>query len=122
MRYLFLFLFTCLLLSFSLKAQNIEDSLVIQRDSANQEMVRDYMQKLKQIEQQRISDSIQRVQLELQINALKTSENLKKEDLQRQLQEITERDGNTTTIPSEYRPSDYQSPTHNINVKKSADD
>ena len=94
MRYLFLFLFTCLLLSFSLKAQNIEDSLVIQRDSANQEMVRDYMQKLKQIEQQRISDSIQRVQLELQINALKTSENLKKEDLQRQLQEITEREVN----------------------------
>lgn len=74
-----------LLIAFSVNGQT--DSLK-QTDSLNTSLLKEYDNKLKLIEQQRLEDSIKKSDLELQLSQLKTTDNLKKEELQKQLQEI----------------------------------
>lgn len=68
------------------------DSLVFKHDSLNHAVMQDYHKKLLEIEHQREMDSMKRVELENKINSLKTTDNLKKEELQKQLQEFTDRE------------------------------
>jgi small-conductance mechanosensitive channel len=63
-----------------------------QSDSLNTTLLKEYDNKLKLIEQQRIRDSIKKSELELQLSQLKTTDNLKKEELQNQLQEISNKE------------------------------
>ncbi|MBL1233518.1 MAG: mechanosensitive ion channel family protein [Vicingaceae bacterium] len=63
-----------------------------QSDSLNTSLLKEYDNKLKLIEQQRIRDSIKKSELELQLSQLKTTDNLKKEELQNQLQEISNKE------------------------------
>lgn len=74
-----------LLIAFSVNGQT--DSLK-QTDSLNTSLLKEYDNKLKLIEQQRLEDSIKKSDLELQLSQLKTTDYLKKEELQKQLQEI----------------------------------
>ncbi|WP_460546130.1 mechanosensitive ion channel family protein [Echinicola sediminis] len=68
-------------------AQN--DSLEIKLDSADGLLLEAYENRLKAIESQRLEDSLKRVILELRLKDLKTTDNLEKEELQRQLDEIS---------------------------------
>ena len=68
------------------------DSLLSRQDSMNIKALEDYQKKIEQLEQQRVDDSIKRVVLEQNLKSLKTTDNLKKEVLQRQLQEIADRE------------------------------
>ncbi len=68
------------------------DSLNNTNDSLNAVILRDYNEKLKAIEQQRVADSIKKADLEAQLNSLKTTDNLKKEELQKQLQDLNEKE------------------------------
>jgi len=61
------------------------DSLLVNNDSIIETRLNDYNQKLSEIEQQRIQDSIKKTALENELNSLKTTDNLRKEEL---LQEI----------------------------------
>jgi len=79
---LFSFLFI-LLFGLGLNAQT--DSLQVNNDSLVEVRLQDYSQKLAEIEQQRIQDSVKKVMLENELNSLKTTDNLRKEEL---LQEI----------------------------------
>ena len=72
-----------------------KDSLVKNNDSINSVILKNYNQKLIQIEQQRIFDSIKRSELETQFLALKMTDRLKKEELQKQLQELKETELNS---------------------------
>jgi small-conductance mechanosensitive channel len=86
-----LFLFVLIgLLSGELPAQN--DTLKKNADSLNAAILSDFNAKVIQLEQQRIADSTKRANLELQINSLKTTDNLNKEDLQKQLQELNDQE------------------------------
>lgn len=67
-------------------AQN--DSIPVGSDSINTVLMQEFNQRLAEIEQQRIADSIRKAELEKQIISLTTTDNLKKEELQRQLEEI----------------------------------
>ena len=83
----FVFLITVLLLcSFAVKSQN--GTTQADSDSVNIVLLQEYSQRLAEIEQQRIADSIRRVELEVQLNSLKTTDNIQKEKLLSQLQEI----------------------------------
>ncbi len=75
-----------LLLSLSGFAQT--DSIAQKNDSINAAVLDAYNQRIAQIEQQRLNDSIKKAELEAQLKSLKTADNLKKEDLQRQLKQI----------------------------------
>jgi small-conductance mechanosensitive channel len=86
-----LFLFVLIgLLSGELPAQN--DTLKKNADSLNAAILSDFNAKVIQLEQQRIADSTKRANLELQINSLKTTDNLNKEDLLKQLQELNDQE------------------------------
>jgi small-conductance mechanosensitive channel len=86
-----LFIFVLIgLLSGELPAQN--DTLKKNADSLNAAILSDFNAKVIQLEQQRIADSTKRANLELQINSLKTTDNLNKEDLQKQLQELNDQE------------------------------
>ncbi len=66
-----------------------QDSIAqAKKDSINIAVLADYNKKLVQIENQRILDSITKVELETEIKALKTTDNLKKDELQAQLLKI----------------------------------
>ncbi|HLV92776.1 MAG TPA: hypothetical protein VKX34_06610 [Aequorivita sp.] len=54
------------------------DSVQTVKDSANIALLDSYNQRLLEIEKQRLEDSIQKLELTQQINALKTTDNLKK--------------------------------------------
>ena len=69
-----------------------KDSAAKTNDSMNAVLLNDYSKKLNEIEQQRVDDSIKRADLESQINALKTTNNLQKETLQKDLQNLAEKD------------------------------
>lgn len=75
-----------LLYSFVLWAQT--DSIHTKNDSFNVAVLIDYNKKLAEGEQQRVSDSIKKVELETQLSSLKTTDNLQKEELLKQLNEI----------------------------------
>jgi small-conductance mechanosensitive channel len=68
------------------------DSAGVNADSLNTSLLVDYKTRLAEIEQQRINDSLRKAELEEQINALKSTENLQKEELLRQLKAIEEED------------------------------
>jgi len=69
-----------------------KDSIVINNDSVNSTILKNYSQKLSQIEQQRIFDSITKADLEAQIVSLKITDRWKKEELQLQLQKLKEKE------------------------------
>ena len=54
------------------------DSLNFNEDSANVVLLMEYNKKLTDIEQQHVADSIKKADLEIQLNALKTTDNLQK--------------------------------------------
>lgn len=78
--------FTALLLSSG--AAFAQDSSQAGNDSLNAVILQGYQQRLADIEQQRIADSISKAELQLQFNSLKTTDNLKKEELQKQLDSL----------------------------------
>lgn len=84
------FVFIALLFSTMLFAQ--KDSLAVHNDSINAATLEAYNTKIALIEQQRVADSVKRATLEKQLLSLKTTDNLKKEELQQKLQELNERD------------------------------
>ncbi|MFY9152873.1 MAG: mechanosensitive ion channel domain-containing protein, partial [Prolixibacteraceae bacterium] len=85
-----LFAIGLLFISVTLSAQ--KDSVHLNNDSINAALLRNYSQKLAEIEQQRIADSIQKADLEHQLMLVKTTDRLKKEDLQKQLQELNSKE------------------------------
>lgn len=68
------------------------DSLSKKKDSLNTAILNDYNKKIREIEEQRIADSVKKAELEAQINSLKTTDNLKKEELQKQLQDLNDKE------------------------------
>ncbi len=72
----------------SVKGQ--DESNNVDNDSINNILLLDYNKRLIEIEQQRIADSIKKAELEEQLKALKTTDNLQKENLLKQIREIEE--------------------------------
>ncbi len=68
------------------------DSLNFNEDSANVVLLMEYNKKLSDIEQQPVADSIKKADLEIQLNALKTTDNLQKEKLLQQLKVVEEKE------------------------------
>lgn len=85
-------IFLCTTMAFAQK-----DSLVVNNDSINAATLDAYNTKIALIEQQRVSDSVKRAALEKQLLSLKTTDNLKKEELQQKLQELNDRDAKRLT-------------------------
>ena len=79
-----------LMLSCSIASYRQTDSIVQKNDSINNIALNEYNQKLAKVEQQRIADSIKKIELESQLLKLKTTDNLQKEDLLQQLKSIEE--------------------------------
>lgn len=77
-----------ILLSYTTLAQT--DSLKVENDSLNEALFQNFNQKIREIEQQRIADSVRKADLEFQLNSLKTTDNLQKEELLKQLKTIEE--------------------------------
>lgn len=69
-------------------AQN--DTLSTNNDSLNTAALEEYNQKLNEIEQLRLADSIKKAELEIQLSKLKTTDNLEKGELLKQLKTIEE--------------------------------
>jgi small-conductance mechanosensitive channel len=84
--------FVFLVLLFSTIAFAQKDSLAVNNDSINAATLDAYNTKIALIEQQRVADSVKRSALEKQLLSLKTTDNLKKEELQQKLQELNDRD------------------------------
>lgn len=97
MRSILSLLIVYLSLSLTIQGYAQHDSLAIQDDSLNLAVMQDYNKKLLEIEKQRDADSLKRVELEFKLNSLKTTDNLKKEELQKQLQEISDRESQRIT-------------------------
>ena len=68
------------------------DSTEKKMDSLNAVMLQEYNIKMKEINQQRVIDSVQQVKLEQELRSLKSTDNLRKEALQRQIQEIKDKE------------------------------
>ncbi|WP_373513923.1 mechanosensitive ion channel domain-containing protein [Persicitalea sp.] len=81
-----------ILLTASLGALAQTDSTSQKNDSLNTVALREYNEKLAQVEQQRQADSLKREELEARLNSLKTTDNLKKEELQKQLQALNDKE------------------------------
>jgi len=78
------------MLAWSIASYGQTDSLVQKNDSINKVALQEYNQKLVEVEQQRIEDSIKKAELESQLSKLKTTDNLQKEELLQQLKSIEE--------------------------------
>ncbi|MDD3078931.1 MAG: mechanosensitive ion channel family protein [Paludibacter sp.] len=81
-----LYLFFLLFLTLPVLGQN--DSLSVLNDSVNQVVLKNYQTKIAEIEEQRLSDSVKKAELQIQLNSLKTTDNLQKQDLINQLKTI----------------------------------
>jgi len=68
------------------------DSSDTNKDSLNAAMLKEYNKKINEINQQRLIDSMQQVKLEQELSSLKTTDNLRKEELQKQIQEIKDKE------------------------------
>jgi len=68
------------------------DSLTKVQDSINISLMEAYESRIQAIEQQRLEDSLKRAALELELKSLKTTDNLKKEELQKELEAIAEKE------------------------------
>lgn len=90
MKNLFFTLTTFLLILCSLLAPGQTDSINRQKDSINSAVLQDYSRKILVVEKQRIVDSIRKAELETQLLKLKTTDNLQKEDLLKQIKAIEE--------------------------------
>ena len=77
--------------SITLEIDSIADAS-INNDSLNAALLDEYSQKIAQIEQQRVLDSLTKADLKTQLNSLKTTDNLKKEELQKQIQDLNEKE------------------------------
>jgi small-conductance mechanosensitive channel len=77
-------------LTISMFAQT--DSVVVNEDSINLALMKEYQAKMAAIELQKKEDSTNRYNLEQEIEGLKTTDNLKKEELQNQLDQISARE------------------------------
>jgi len=71
---------------------NSSDSLAHQNDSLNRALLQDYKSRLLEMDSIRRLDSIRQVKLEEQLASLKTTDNLKKEEIQKQLADIQQRE------------------------------
>lgn len=78
----------------SASAQPQTDTSSVNNDSINASILANYNQQLQQIEQQRLADSVKKAELEIELSSLKTTDNLKKEELQKQLEEISKQEEN----------------------------
>jgi len=78
----------------SASAQPQTDTSSVNNDSINASILANYNQQLQQIEQQRLADSVKKAELEIELSSLKTTDNLKKEELQKQLKEISKQEEN----------------------------
>ena len=90
MRKIFIKILSMLLLSYGITSYGQIDTLSQINDSINITVLQDYNQKLAGVEKQRIADSIRKAELESQLMKLKTTDNLQKEDLLKQLKTIEE--------------------------------
>lgn len=79
-----------LFLSFSSLAQ--KDSTNHPTDSVNTAILQEFTLKLAEIEQQRVTDSIHKAELENELKTLKTTDNIHKEELLQQLNAIGEKE------------------------------
>lgn len=79
-----------LMLSCSIASYGQTDSIVQKNDSINNIALHEYNQKLAEVEQHRIADSIKKIELESQLLKLKTTDNFQKEELLQQLKSIEE--------------------------------
>ena len=68
------------------------DSLNKKTDSANASVLNEFNRRIAEIERQRVRDSVLKTELEIELNSLKTTDNLKKEELQNQLQELNSKE------------------------------
>lgn len=73
-----------LLLSYSIASFGQAASLVQKNDSTSTIALEQYEMKLLEIEQRMVADSIRKIELELQLLKLQTTDNLQKEDLLKQ--------------------------------------
>ncbi|WP_367769565.1 mechanosensitive ion channel family protein [Flavobacterium sp. WC2421] len=71
---------------FTQKTVAQQDSINKKNDSLNTSIIKNFNEKLAIIEGQRVSDSIKKSELETQLLSLKTTDNLKKEALQKELE------------------------------------
>jgi len=78
------------LLMTSLNSFGQNDSIQVINDSINVAVLQEFNQKLAEVEMKRVADSIKRAELELQLTKLKTTDNLQKDDLLKQLKTIEE--------------------------------
>ncbi len=83
-------LITLLLLLIASTTYGQSDSLIQKNDSINIAVFNKYQEKLLEVEQQRLVDSIKKSELESQLIKLKTTDNIQKEDLINQLKTIEE--------------------------------
>ncbi|HPH53149.1 MAG TPA: mechanosensitive ion channel family protein [Bacteroidales bacterium] len=84
--------FSCLMAQQVGTTNNSSDSLAHQNDSLNRALLQDYKSRLLEMDSLRRLDSIKQVKLEEQLASLKTTDNLKIEDIQRQLADIQRRE------------------------------
>ncbi|MEO7961950.1 MAG: hypothetical protein ABIR19_10405, partial [Ginsengibacter sp.] len=68
------------------------DSLSKKTDSVNVSILKNFNEKILQIQRQHQDDSIQKTVLESQINSLKSNDNLKREALQKELEDLNNRE------------------------------
>ena len=74
------------------------DSAETKMDSLNAVMLKEYNKKISEISQQRVADSMQQVKLERELSSLKNTDNLRKEELQKQIQEIKDKEAKNTLL------------------------
>ena len=91
MKRVFRFLLLLLLIAPALPVLAQADSIK-QADSVNTAGIRNYKLQLETLEQQRLADSVKKVQLQQQLQSLQTTDNLKKEQLQQQLKALNSRE------------------------------
>ncbi|GGB67921.1 ion channel [Flavobacterium suaedae] len=84
------FLFSLLLIVGQLL--HAQTDTVKQADSVNTVSLSDYKLQLQSLEQQRIADSIKKARLEEQLHSLKTTDNIKKEELLAEINELNSRE------------------------------
>lgn len=68
------------------------DSLSAQKDSVNMLILENYRKQITEIETQRQMDSINRENLEKQLASFQTTDNLKKEEIQKKLDELYQKE------------------------------
>lgn len=118
---------TLLMLTFSIASYGQTDVLVQGKDSLNNIVLHELNQKLAEVEQQRIADSIKKAELytrEAGKQAFVYSNlhhNIQDVFIERGIEILSPhyravRDGNLTTIPAYYLPNDYKAPNFNVNL------